>query len=265
MNPNPRVGCRRMRRGRQAAVEAPGTNEKRYLAGSIHRRPGRVFLTEGRPGEGRGAALFLRHLDDLRQALRHCKVIHVISDNARAHKPERRNAVRAYLAGWGHRVALHYLPAYAPQCDLVARVWWRLHVAVTRNHRCQSVDDLLELTFDRFAARTHFRVGPQRYRDRPRTRVPVAGWRELSGAGRDVGGGRRGVGLKPATDGQGGAFQLGGDVRGDVVSGPRQVVEAPGPASGQGCHHLWDQTPGRPPTAPRAWSGGPARRRVMAR
>src|SRR5262245_61779380 len=63
VNLNPKVGCQWMRRGQQAAVETPGTNEKRYLAGSIHWRTGRVFLTEGRPKEGRSAALFLRHLD----------------------------------------------------------------------------------------------------------------------------------------------------------------------------------------------------------
>src|SRR3954463_14878702 len=35
VNLNPKVGCMWMRRGRQAAVETPGTNERRYLAGSI--------------------------------------------------------------------------------------------------------------------------------------------------------------------------------------------------------------------------------------
>ena len=68
VNLNPKVGCQWMRRGQQAAVETPGTNEKRYLAGSIHWRTGRVFVTEGRKKEGRGAALFCRHLDDLRRA-----------------------------------------------------------------------------------------------------------------------------------------------------------------------------------------------------
>jgi transposase len=68
---NPKVGCQWMKRGEQVAVETPGTNEKRYLAGSIHWRTGRVFLTEGKPKEGRSAALFLRHLDDLRRAFRH--------------------------------------------------------------------------------------------------------------------------------------------------------------------------------------------------
>jgi putative transposase len=158
VNLNPKVGCMWMRRGGQAEVETPGTNEKRCLAGSIHWRTGRVFLTEGRPKEGRSAALFCRHLDDLRRALRRYRVIHVVCDNARTHKPERSKAVRQYLAAWGGRVVLHYLPTYAPECNPIERVWWRLHEAVTRNHRCASMNELLELTFQWFECRTHFRV-----------------------------------------------------------------------------------------------------------
>lgn len=158
VNLNPKVGCQWMKRGEQAAVETPGTNEKRYLAGSIHWRTGRVILTEGKPREGRSAAPFCRHLDDLRRAFRHYKVIHVICDNAGTHKPDKSKAVRAYLAEWGHRVVLHYLPAYAPDTNPIERVWWRWHEAVTRNHRRQSIAGLLDLTFDWFATRTHFRV-----------------------------------------------------------------------------------------------------------
>jgi transposase len=158
VNLNPKVGCMWMRKGQQASVETPGTNEKRYLAGSIHWRTGRVILTEGKPKEGRGAALFVRHLDDLRRAFRHYRVIHVICDNAGFHKPEKSKAVRAYLAEWSGRVVLHYLPTYSPDCNPVERVWWRLHEAVTRNHRCQTMQELLDLTFDWFESRTHFRV-----------------------------------------------------------------------------------------------------------
>jgi transposase len=158
VNLNPKVGCQWMKRGEQAAVETPGTNEKRYLAGSIHWRTGRVILTEGKPREGRSATLFCRHLDDLRRAFRHYKVVHVICDNAGTHKPDKSKAVKAYLAEWGHRVVLHYLPAYAPDTNPIERVWWRLHEAVTRNHRCESMAELLDLTFDWFATRPHFRV-----------------------------------------------------------------------------------------------------------
>jgi transposase len=158
VNLNPKVGCMWMKRGQQAAVETPGTNEKRYLAGSIHWRTGRVILTEGRPREGRSAALFLRHLDDLRRAFRHYRVIHVICDNAGFHKPDRSKAVKAYLAEWAGRVVVHYLPTYSPDCNPVERVWWRLHEAVTRNHRCRTIQELLDLTFDWFQERAYFRI-----------------------------------------------------------------------------------------------------------
>jgi putative transposase len=167
VNLNPKVGCQWMRRGEQATIETPGTNEKRYLAGSIHWRTGRVFLTEGRTKEGRGAALFCRHLDDLRRAFRHFKVIHVICDNAGFHKPEKSKVVKAYLQEWGHRVVLHYLPTYSPDCNPIERVWWRLHEAVTRNHRCQAIDELLDLTFDWFTSRTHFRIETTEYGKSP--------------------------------------------------------------------------------------------------
>jgi len=158
INLNPDIGRMWMRRGEQAAVQTPGTNEKRYLAGSIHWRTGRVFLTPGRPKEGRSAALFCRHLDDLRRALRHYRVIHVVCDNARTHRAEKSKEVQRYLAQWGGRVELHYLPLYAPECNPVERVWWRLHEAVTRNHRCATMAELLQLTFDWFSDRTHFPV-----------------------------------------------------------------------------------------------------------
>jgi hypothetical protein len=158
VNLNPKVGCLWMRRGEQAAVETPGANEKRYLAGSIHWRTGRVILTEGLPKEGRSAALFCRPLDDLRRASRHYRVIHVVCDNARTHKPEHSRLVREYLAAWGGRVVLHYLPLYAPECNPVERVWWRLHEAVTRDPRCGSLEELLDLTFAWFGPRPHCRV-----------------------------------------------------------------------------------------------------------
>ena len=76
---NPKIGSMWMFKGQQAEVETPGDNEKRYLAGSIHWRSGQVFLTEGKPKQGRNAALFLAHLDDLRGRLRRYKKIHVIN------------------------------------------------------------------------------------------------------------------------------------------------------------------------------------------
>ncbi len=158
INSNPKIGSAWMPRGEQATAEAPGNNEKRLVSGSIHWRTGQVFLTEGRPRQGRDTALFLRHLDDLRSRLRRYREIHVIRDRAGSHTSDE---VAVYL--WEHRgrVELHLLPAYSPDCNPIERVWWHLHEAVTRNHRCKSMQELLGLTFAWLAGRNPFPVeGP---------------------------------------------------------------------------------------------------------
>ena len=66
--------------------------------------------------------------------------------------------VRAYLAAHGGRIVLHYLPAYSPQDNPIERVWWHLHEQVTRNHRCQSIDELLKLTMAWLDERGAFKV-----------------------------------------------------------------------------------------------------------
>src|ERR1700722_6310528 len=140
VNTNPKIGSMWMRRGHQAQVVTPGTNTKRYLAGSLNWRTGELILTEG---DKRNADLFLAHLDDLRRRYRRYRVIHVICDNGSFHKPDRCRKVKAYLAKWGHRVKLHFLPTYAPETNPIERVWWHLHEEITRNHRCKNIEELL--------------------------------------------------------------------------------------------------------------------------
>jgi transposase len=87
-------------------------------------------------------------------------LIHVIADNARSHKGPR---VEAYLAGWGGRAVPHYLPTYAPEADPIERVWWKLHEAITRNHRCRSMDELLALVMAWLEGRQPFRIQDRVY------------------------------------------------------------------------------------------------------
>jgi transposase len=155
---NPKFGSMWMRRGDQDAVATSGDNEKRVLAGSLHWRTGRLVDTWDGEDEGRTAGLFCRHLDDLRRAFRHHRVIQVICDNAFNHRPDKSKVVRTYLAAWDERVRVHYLPKYAPDTNPVEEVWWRLHEAVTRNHRCGSMQELIELTIGWLDERRFFHV-----------------------------------------------------------------------------------------------------------
>lgn len=136
---NPKIGACWMVRGQQAEVVTPGNNEKRHLAGSLHWRTGQLLLSP--PSRRRNADLFVAHLDDLRSRLRSYCVIHVVCDNARFHDCSR---VQAFLAQHPGRIVLHFLPKYAPETNPIERVWWHLHETLTRNHRCQSIEELLD-------------------------------------------------------------------------------------------------------------------------
>src|SRR4030095_12988336 len=145
VNLNPKIGSCWMPRGEQAEVVTPGNNEKRHVAGSLHWRTGTLLVSS--PGTRRNTQLFLKHLDDLRRALRGYRKIHIICDNAPFHISA---PVRQYLAKWQHRIQLHFLPQYAPQTNPIERVWWHFHETITRNHRCHTLAELLQQSYDWF-------------------------------------------------------------------------------------------------------------------
>ena len=153
INTNPKIGSMWMRRGEQAEVETPGNNVKRYLAGSLHWRTGKLLVSE--PSLQRNSVLFVRHLDDLRRRLRCYRHIHVVCDNARFHDCGR---VDEFLNQWGHRITIHFIPKYAPETNPIERVWWHLHEEITRNHRCQTMDELVDLVFDWFGYKETFEI-----------------------------------------------------------------------------------------------------------
>ena len=170
LNLNPDIGCMWMEKGKQAEVVTPGTNVKRYLSGSMNWRTGELIVTEG---GRRNAELFVRHLDDLRRSLRRYRVIHVICDNARFHTIAGSKLVRGYLAEHGERIVLHYLPAYSPQDNPIERVWWHLHEEITRNHRCESMEELVKLTLAWLEERGPFGIEGRMYQ-RLRERLRLA-------------------------------------------------------------------------------------------
>jgi putative transposase len=140
---NPKIGSQWMLEGIQAEVVTPGDNVRRHLAVSMLAGSGRLVVSE--PTTKRNSAQFIAHLADLCRRLRHWSVIHVICDNAAFHKSR---VVQRWVAAREGRVVLHYLPSRAPEENPVELVFWRLHEAVTRNHRCQSINELIEAATD---------------------------------------------------------------------------------------------------------------------
>jgi transposase len=135
---NPKIGLDWMGLSQQKDVMTPGNNQKRYLAGSLEPRTGRLVYVES---DRKTSALFLRLLDKLLEAYPTAKVIHVVLDNYRIHKSE---IVHAALAGYlKGRIELHFLPPYSPDHNRIERVWQDLHANVTRNHTCPDMVTLM--------------------------------------------------------------------------------------------------------------------------
>lgn len=134
---NPKIGPDWMLRGQQKEVPTPGKNQKRYLAGALNHRTGRLDWVEG---ESKASALFIALIDHLLRVYRRKRVIHVILDNYKIHSSK---IVEAAARRWGAKVVRHFLPPYCPDHNRIERLWKDLHDNVTRNHTCPDMEHLM--------------------------------------------------------------------------------------------------------------------------
>jgi transposase len=135
---NPKVGVDWMLPGQQKLVITPGQNKKRYLAGALDARTGELVWTEG---DRKHSAFFCQHVDELMERYREKQRVHLILDNYIIHKSKR---TQRHLQRYGDRLVLHFLPPYCPNANRIERRWRDLHAEVTRNHRCPTIDALME-------------------------------------------------------------------------------------------------------------------------
>ena len=136
---NPRIGLDWMLPGTQRRVMTPGKNVKRYLAGAMDARTDRVIWVRG---ERKNSRLFIDLLKKLLIEYADKRVIHVVLDNYVIHSSKQ---TRLWLAEFGGKFRLHFLPPYCPDDNRIERKLWReMHANVTVNHRCQTIDELLQ-------------------------------------------------------------------------------------------------------------------------
>lgn len=136
---NPKIGPDWMLRATQKTVLTPGKNQKRYLAGALNARTGRLTWVEG---DRKNSQLFILQLWQLiGRDYPQAKRIHLILDNYRIHSSLQTKAALARLNG---RIVLHFLPPYCPDHNRIERVWRDLHANVTRNHQCRSMRELMK-------------------------------------------------------------------------------------------------------------------------
>jgi transposase len=134
---NPKIGPDWMLCGQQKKVLTPGKNEKRYLAGALDARTGRLTWVEA---DRKTSDLFILLLWQLLKEYPRAKCIHVVLDNFKIHHSQRTQLALAATSG---RIRLHFLPPYCPDHNRIERVWKDLHDNVTRNHCCQNLKQLM--------------------------------------------------------------------------------------------------------------------------
>jgi transposase len=135
---NPKIGRDWMLRGHQRRIVTPGKNRKFYLAGALDVRTGRLHTTGA---DKKNATLFCQLLWLLASRYRRARRIHLVLDNYGIHKA---SLTRKTLVAFGGRIVLHFLPPYCPDANRIERVWQDVHANVTRNHRCKTLDRLLD-------------------------------------------------------------------------------------------------------------------------
>lgn len=145
INLNPKIGAMWTRRGQQRTVSTPGQNQKRYLAGALHARTGKVLWSEG---PRKNTDLFLALLEHLRSRYRSARHIILIVDNYRIHKSR---LACAWLKN-NPKFELLFQPTYHPWVNRIERLWKQLHDVVTRNHSHATMNALMS------AVRTFMRV-----------------------------------------------------------------------------------------------------------
>jgi transposase len=138
---NPRVGFCWMRKGKQKRLRTPGTNRKVWISGALQWSTGRFHWVRG---ERKNGELFMKLLEELGRIYPSSddkQRLELAIDNDSSHTSKR---VKEYVEASGGRVRLHPLPAWSPQSNPVELIWWSLHEAVSRNHTCKELSDLVE-------------------------------------------------------------------------------------------------------------------------
>ncbi len=135
---NPRIGFDWMLPGTQRQVMTPGKNVKRYLAGAMDARTDELVWVKG---ERKNSRLFIDLLKKLLISYSDKQVIHVVLDNYSIHSSRQ---TRSWLAQFGEKFRLHFLPPYCPDDNRIERkVWREMHANVTVNHQCETIERLM--------------------------------------------------------------------------------------------------------------------------
>jgi len=138
------IGCW-TERGKQHKVPTPPDNQKRYGFGAVDYHSGRIIYSTSEHKNSGGFEALLEQIvaseggQHAQGDTTRPKIVLVI-DNFKIHHSK---LSMAALERHKDRVEVFRLPVYAPELNLIARVWKYLRRKVTHNHLFNSIEDLL--------------------------------------------------------------------------------------------------------------------------
>ena len=116
-----------IRKGDPVAVSRTTGRQRLNLHGALNLESGACYLVET---EAMNAETTISLLSRLLAAYPAARTIHVILDNARYHHAK---MVKEWIKNNGKRIDLIFLPPYAPNLNVIERLWAVLHKCVTHN------------------------------------------------------------------------------------------------------------------------------------
>jgi transposase len=134
---NPRIGACWTKKGQQATVPTPGKNQKRYLAGALNAKTGKLIWVEWKK---KNSEIFILLLAELRKRYRRAKKITLIADNYIIHK----SAMTKSFLSRNDKFKILFQPVYHPWVNKIELVWKQLHDAITRNHKFSTMVKLMQ-------------------------------------------------------------------------------------------------------------------------
>ncbi len=112
-------------------------NPKTYIAGPLHADTGTITAVEG---DSHDSDLFCRLAERVRLRYRGFSEVNLICDNAPNHPS---NSTDDWFDEHD-RIGRIFEPTYHPWVNRIEKLWGQLHKTVTRQHQCQTLEELLK-------------------------------------------------------------------------------------------------------------------------
>jgi transposase len=125
-----------MVKGEQVKIPAPGTNQKVHVFGAWNYAKDRIHYQTHQKKTRHEFLTFLKHLIERRYPRRY---VVLVCDNASYHHAR---IIQEYLETVQNRVFVFWLPAYAPELNLIERVWKHLKQVGLNNFYFETLEKL---------------------------------------------------------------------------------------------------------------------------